>query len=99
MSLLARIELGNERYPALTGIRALGASAVFFDHFPIWPDAHLTVNVMAFFYALSGFLIVRIYYEQAQLRLRWLAEVFHQSLRAHLSGVFPAAERRRTAAS
>jgi peptidoglycan/LPS O-acetylase OafA/YrhL len=76
MSLLARIELGNERYPALTGIRALGASAVFFDHFPIWPDAHLTVNVMAFFYALSGFLIVRIYYEQAQLRLRWLAKYF-----------------------
>jgi peptidoglycan/LPS O-acetylase OafA/YrhL len=76
MSVLPKIELGNERYPALTGVRAVGASVVFLDHFPIWPDAHLTLNVMAFFYVLSGFLIVRIYYEQAQLRLTWLVKYF-----------------------
>jgi peptidoglycan/LPS O-acetylase OafA/YrhL len=31
---------------------------------------------MAFFYVLSGFLIVRIYYEQVQLRLTWLVKYF-----------------------
>jgi peptidoglycan/LPS O-acetylase OafA/YrhL len=78
MSAFSKIELGlgTEKYPALTGVRAVGASVVFFDHFPLWPDAHVTLNVMAFFYALSGFLIVRIYYEKAQLRLRWLAKYF-----------------------
>ena len=76
MGGFSKIELGKEKYPTLTGIRALGASAVFFDHFPLWADVHLTLNVMAFFYALSGFLITRIYYEQAQLRLNWLAKYF-----------------------
>jgi peptidoglycan/LPS O-acetylase OafA/YrhL len=76
VSAFTKIELGNEKYPALTGIRALGASVVFFEHFPVWPDTHITLNVMAFFYVLSGFLIVRIYYEQARLRLRWLAKYF-----------------------
>jgi peptidoglycan/LPS O-acetylase OafA/YrhL len=76
LSALTKVDLGNEKYPALTGIRALGASVVFFEHFPVWPDTHVTVNVMAFFYVLSGFLIVRIYYQQARLRLRWLAKYF-----------------------
>lgn len=74
MSAFTNVALGSEKYPALTGIRALGASAVFFQHLPIWP--HVTLNVMGFFYVLSGFLIVRIYYEQAQLQLRWLAKYF-----------------------
>ncbi len=64
------------KYPALTGVRALGAIVVFFDHFPLWPRFHITLNVMAFFFALSGFLIVRIYYEQAELRSKWLATYF-----------------------
>lgn len=76
IAAFTNLGLGNEKYPALTGIRALGASVVFFEHFPVWPDAHITLNVMAFFYVLSGFLIVRIYYAQAQLRLRWLAKYF-----------------------
>lgn len=76
VSSFTKLELGTEKYPALTGVRALGASVVFFEHFPVWPDTHVTLNVMAFFYVLSGFLIVRIYYEQAQLRLRWLAKYF-----------------------
>jgi peptidoglycan/LPS O-acetylase OafA/YrhL len=76
MMAFPKLGLGTEKYPALTGVRAVGASVVFFDHFPVWADAHLTVNVMAFFYALSGFLIVRIYYEQAQLRLAWLSKYF-----------------------
>jgi peptidoglycan/LPS O-acetylase OafA/YrhL len=76
MSMLSRLQLGDEKYPALTGVRALGASVVFFDHFPPWQDAHLTVNVMAFFFALSGFLIFRIYYERANLGRDFLAKYF-----------------------
>lgn len=67
---------GKERYPALTGIRAFGAIAVFFAHFPLRPDWHIIINVMAFFYALSGFLIVRIYHEQAEVRSAWLSKYF-----------------------
>ena len=71
----ARAE-GRERYPALTGIRAFGAIAVFFDHFPPWADWHIIINVMAFFYVLSGFLIVRLYHEQARLTGEWLSKYF-----------------------
>ena len=76
MHLFSRIKLGSERYPALTGVRALGATVVFLDHFPPWVAAHITINVMAFFFALSGFLIVRIYYEQAEFTRRWLSKYF-----------------------
>ena len=76
MRLFSRMKIGSERYPALTGVRALGATVVFLDHFPPWVDAHIVINVMAFFFALSGFLIVRIYYEQAELRRQWLAKYF-----------------------
>ena len=67
---------GKERYPALTGIRAFGAIAVFFAHFPLRPDWHIVINVMAFFYALSGFLIVRIYHERAAITSAWLSKYF-----------------------
>jgi peptidoglycan/LPS O-acetylase OafA/YrhL len=67
---------GKERYPALTGIRAFGAIAIFFDHFPPWANWHIIINVMAFFYVLSGFLIVRLYHEQAQLTGQWLSKYF-----------------------
>ncbi len=76
MSVFARLRPGNEKYPALTGVRAVGASVVFFDHFPLWSDLHITINVLAFFFALSGFLIVRIYYEQVELGRAWLAKYF-----------------------
>jgi peptidoglycan/LPS O-acetylase OafA/YrhL len=76
MRLFSRMKIGSERYPALTGVRALGATVVFLDHFPPWVDSHITINVMSFFFALSGFLIVRIYYEQAELRRRWLSKYF-----------------------
>jgi len=64
MGLFANIKTGNERYPALTGIRAMGAIAVFFDHFPFVPGHHIRINVMAFFFVLSGFLITRLYYNK-----------------------------------
>jgi peptidoglycan/LPS O-acetylase OafA/YrhL len=76
MRLFSQTKIGNERYPSLTGVRAVGATVVFLDHFPPWLDAHIVLNVMAFFFTLSGFLIVRIYYEQAELRRQWLAKYF-----------------------
>ncbi len=76
LASLRRLGLGTEKYPALTGVRAVGASVVFFDHFPPWPGLHVVINVLAFFFALSGFLIVRIYYEQAQISVRWLTKYF-----------------------
>jgi peptidoglycan/LPS O-acetylase OafA/YrhL len=76
LASLRKLGLGTERYPALTGVRAVGASVVFFDHFPLHPDVHVVINVLAFFFALSGFLIVRIYYEQAQISVRWLTKYF-----------------------
>jgi peptidoglycan/LPS O-acetylase OafA/YrhL len=76
VSIFSHIRLGSEKYPSLTGIRALGATVIFFDHFPISPDAHNTLNVMAFFFTLSGFLIVRIYYEQVKFRADWLTKYF-----------------------
>ena len=67
---------GRERYPALTGIRAFGAIAIFFDHFPPWANWHIVINVMAFFYVLSGFLIFRLYHEQARFTGEWLSKYF-----------------------
>jgi len=74
--VFSAVKLGTDRYPALTGVRALGAMVVFFDHFPLRANSHITLNVMAFFFGLSGFLIVRIYYEQAALDRGWLAKYF-----------------------
>ncbi len=67
MGLFSKIKLGSERYPALTGIRAMGATIVFFDHFPLSPNFHIRINVLAFFFVLSGFLIIKIYYNKAEL--------------------------------
>jgi peptidoglycan/LPS O-acetylase OafA/YrhL len=76
LNVLKKLDIGSEKYPALTGIRAVGASVVFFDHYSPWPDRHITINVMAFFFLLSGFLIVRIYYEKLQLSPAWLSKYF-----------------------
>lgn len=56
------MKLGKEAFPALTGIRALGAAAVFFVHCPFYLGYTLVIDVMAFFFVLSGFLIVYLYY-------------------------------------
>jgi peptidoglycan/LPS O-acetylase OafA/YrhL len=74
--VLTALRIGNEKYPALTGVRAVGASVVFFEHFPLREATHTTLNVMAFFFALSGFLIVRIYYRQMEWTRAWLKDYF-----------------------
>jgi peptidoglycan/LPS O-acetylase OafA/YrhL len=58
---------GSQQFPALTGIRALGAAAVFFVHLPLAIGFTLVIDVMAFFFVLSGFLIVYLYYEDADV--------------------------------
>lgn len=73
--MLSSINIGNEKYPALTGIRALGAAAVFFDHFYA-QKAEIVINVMAFFFVLSGFLIIRIYYSSFELSGKWFSKYF-----------------------
>jgi peptidoglycan/LPS O-acetylase OafA/YrhL len=67
---------GTEKYPALTGIRACGAIAVFVDHFQPSTSVHTSFNVMAFFFVLSGFLIVRLYYDKLRPDGHWLAGYF-----------------------
>jgi peptidoglycan/LPS O-acetylase OafA/YrhL len=62
MSFFPHIKIGNERYPALTGIRALGAMGVFFGHLPFTLGFNLAVDVLTFFFVLSGFLIFYLYY-------------------------------------
>src|SRR6478672_1256257 len=67
MSALSSIKVGNEKYPALTGIRALGAMAVFFVHLPFAVGFSLAIDVLSFFFVLSGFLIVYLYYNNAEV--------------------------------
>jgi len=74
--VLAALRIGGERYPALTGVRAVGATVVYFEHFPVREAAQITLNVMAFFFALSGFLIVRIYHRQANWTRQWAKSYF-----------------------
>ena len=62
MSILSIFNIGKERYPALTGVRAVGAAAVFFNHLPFLLGFRFTVDVIVLFFVLSGFLIVYIYY-------------------------------------
>jgi peptidoglycan/LPS O-acetylase OafA/YrhL len=67
MSLFSRFKIGNERYPALTGIRALGATAVFFAHLPFAVGVPLSVDVLTLFFVLSGYLIVYLYYQDERV--------------------------------
>ncbi len=62
MNIFSLFKIGKERYPALTGIRAIGAAAVFFGHLPFSTGFSFTVNVIVLFFVLSGFLIVYMYY-------------------------------------
>jgi len=70
------IKTGNEKYPALTGVRAMGAAAVFFVHLPFEMGHKIVIDVMAFFFVLSGFLIFYLYYENAQVKEWKLRQYF-----------------------
>ena len=76
MKIITSLHIGSERYPALTGIRALGAMAVFFGHLPFLTGFPLTVNVIVVFFVLSGFLIVYMYYPLEGLAKPGLAGYF-----------------------
>jgi len=54
----------------------MGATVVFFDHFPLPPNFHTRINVLAFFFVLSGFLIIRLYYNKAELSGKSMRKYF-----------------------
>ena len=77
MSLFPKNEPRKEVFPALTGIRALGAALVFINH--ILPQgSHFLhgMNVLSFFFVLSGFLIVYIYNPTVTLSRQWIGSYF-----------------------
>jgi len=76
MAIFSSIKPGNERYPALTGIRAIGAAAVFFVHLPFQLGHVIVIDVMALFFVLSGFLIFYLYYEDAAVKAGKLRQYF-----------------------
>ncbi|MGC4100670.1 acyltransferase family protein [Ferruginibacter sp.] len=76
MGFLSSIKIGNERYPPLTGIRAMGAAAVFFVHLPFYLGRTVVIDVMALFFVLSGFLIFYLYYENEKVQQWKLRQYF-----------------------
>jgi peptidoglycan/LPS O-acetylase OafA/YrhL len=76
MNSFSKIKIGNERYPALTGVRALGAIVVFFNHLPFRIGSIIIVDILTFFFVLSGFLIVYLYYEKLDISRKWLSKYF-----------------------
>ncbi len=76
MSLFSSLKPGKQRYPALTGIRAVGAAAVFFVHLPFQLGHVVVIDVMALFFVLSGFLIFYLYYQDASVKAGELRQYF-----------------------
>lgn len=72
----SQVNIGKVKFPALTGIRAMGAAAVFFVHLPFEFGYKLVIDVMAFFFVLSGFLIVYLYYENVSVKAGKLKKYF-----------------------
>ncbi|MDB5200408.1 MAG: acyltransferase [Chitinophagaceae bacterium] len=70
------VKIGNERYPALTGIRAMGATMVFFVHLPFNLGHSIVIDVIPFFFVLSGFLIFYLYYNDPFVRAGKLSGYF-----------------------
>ena len=76
MDIHQPIHHSKQQFPALTGVRALGAMAVFFIHLPFDMGHRILVDVMAFFFVLSGFLIVYLYFENDAIRAGKLDQYF-----------------------
>ncbi|MFT3909050.1 MAG: acyltransferase [Ferruginibacter sp.] len=79
MSLNQQPGFSKEKFPALTGIRAVGAAAVFFVHLPFKLGLKPFIDVMAlmtFFFVISGFLIFYLYYENIAVRSGKLLQYF-----------------------
>ncbi|MGG9964244.1 acyltransferase family protein [Ferruginibacter sp. SUN106] len=74
--MLPALKPAKERFPALTGIRTMGAAAVFFLHLSFKIGFNISVDVMALFFVLSGFLIFYIYYENAAVKKWQLRQYF-----------------------
>ncbi len=76
MSLFSK-KITSEKFPALTGVRAVAAFMVFFNHLNIKVYPHFLVSLqgtfytgVAFFFVLSGFLIAYRYYDTSWKKAR-----------------------------
>jgi peptidoglycan/LPS O-acetylase OafA/YrhL len=74
---------GKERFPALTGVRAIAAFMVFSHHLQLNLKPNWLVGLqhtfywgVTLFFVLSGFLITYQYYEHAALSGRWMRTYF-----------------------
>src|SRR5689334_14754720 len=83
MSLLSRLKIGSEQFPALTGIRAVAAFMVFFHHLPLWLKPNVFIGLQLTFYdgvtlffVLSGFLITYKYFDKLQASRGWIRYYF-----------------------
>jgi peptidoglycan/LPS O-acetylase OafA/YrhL len=79
MGLYKPLTFSKEQFPALTGIRAMGATAVFFVHLPFKFGLKPFIDVMAlmtFFFVISGFLIFYLYYESIAVTTGKLKQYF-----------------------
>jgi peptidoglycan/LPS O-acetylase OafA/YrhL len=77
MSLFAKT-ITSEKFPALTGMRAVAAFMVFFNHLSIKVYPHVLVSLqatfytgVAFFFVLSGFLIAYRCYDVIEVKVKW----------------------------
>jgi peptidoglycan/LPS O-acetylase OafA/YrhL len=83
MQFLSTSRLSNEKFPALTGVRAVAAFMVFFHHLSVHIKPNFLVGLQLSFYwgvdlffVLSGFLITYRYYENTEISSNWLSRYF-----------------------
>ena len=83
MKIFSKSLLGNEQFPALTGIRGLAMFMVFFHHLPLHvkPDFLIGLQLsfywsITLFFTLSSFLITYHYYNQMEVKGPWLLQYF-----------------------
>jgi peptidoglycan/LPS O-acetylase OafA/YrhL len=83
MGIFSSTRLSNEKFPALTGVRAIAAFMVFFHHLPLQLTPNFLVGLQLSFYwgvdlffVLSGFLITYRYYKKTELKRSWLYSYF-----------------------
>ncbi len=81
MALFSRSLLGNERFPPLTGLRAVAAFIVFFHHLQLHTRNNWLTGLqytfyfgVTIFFVLSGFLITWHYYKDLNFSGKWFLD-------------------------
>lgn len=83
MSLLQKLRIANDQFPALTGVRAIAVYMAFFQHLQLLLEPKALIGLqlsfhycVSFFFVLSGFLITYRYFRQSRIDLKWLRNYF-----------------------